>query len=189
MRLSLLGIGLAAAVLAPPALAFPSGPGTCVAEPMAVTGMFSRPRNDPGLGPYSLVLDVMATAYIPGGDHMITLISDDGSDFTGYLVYVETAMGTRVGTFDKTDPNVGSPVAACPDDPDATASHTLMGPLSETGMTIPWTAPATDLGPLFVRAIVLGGSRGNLASQAFFFPSALELSADTTFIFGDGFEE
>ncbi|MDX1570486.1 MAG: Reeler domain-containing protein [Xanthomonadales bacterium] len=139
--------------------------------------MNNRTRNPPGEGPYSVSLDTLSETYTPGAEHGVTIASADESVFNGLLIYAETMLGERVGRFDKSDEFVGSPTVGCPGDPDATASHAFAGPLSATTLTIPWTAPDQDVGPIVFRSIVLGGSRGDIASQAFYFPEEPALTA------------
>ncbi len=182
----------AALFLAMPAhrpAAFASGPGTCIAEASAITGMGSRTRNLPGAGPFQLMFDMGGTTYIPGEVHMISVFATDASEFNGFLVYGETTMGARVGTFDKSDNNIGSPVVTCPDSPEATASHTSLGPTAVTEIIIPWTAPASDVGTIDLRSIVLSGARRSRDDQEFFFPTVLTLTPGAPdVVFGDGFE-
>ncbi|MEM9184813.1 MAG: reeler domain-containing protein [Pseudomonadota bacterium] len=169
--------------------AFASGPGTCIAEASAITGMGSRTRNLPGAGPFQVMFDMGGTTYVPGQTHMISVFATDVSEFNGFLVYGETTMGMRVGSFDKSDGNIGSPIVTCPDAPEATASHTSLGPAATTEIIIPWTAPATDVGSIELRSIVLSGARGSRGGQEFFFPAVLTLTAGPPdLVFGDGFE-
>ncbi|MEM6574997.1 MAG: hypothetical protein AAF736_12045, partial [Pseudomonadota bacterium] len=113
----------------------------------------------------------------------------DVSDLNGFPVYGDTTTGMRDGSFDKRDGTLGSPIVTCPDAPEATASHTSLGPAATTEIIIPWTAPATDVGSIELRSIVLSGARGSRGGQEFFFPAVLTLTAGPPdLVFGDGFE-
>jgi hypothetical protein len=159
------------------ASAFPNGSGTCEATAASITGMQGRPRSAAGTGPFVITSDMMGTTYTPGAVHMLAIVSTDSSTFTGLLLYGETMLGARAGSFDKSDAFVGSPATNCPGDLAATISHTNSGPVSENVLMIPWTAPATDVGPVTFRSIVLAGTRNDIANQTFFFPPELVLTA------------
>jgi len=169
--------GLAALMTAGEASAFASGSGTCTASAATITGMQTRTRNAPGEGPFSVVVDMMNSTYTPGAEHMVAITSSNAQTFTGLLIYAETTSGMRVGAFDKSDSFIGSPSTSCPGDTAAAASHTSFGPASETTVMIPWTAPATDVGTITFRSIVLGGTRGSTGQQQFYFPDPVELTA------------
>ena len=165
----------------PTAHGFAGGAGTCevTANFSTITSMNSRTRNE-NPGNYTVTSNM--ETYTPGQSLDLTLA---GPTFTGVMFSVVDGSGTAVGTF-----GTDAQVRGC-NGTGMSVTHTS-GFGSVMSKTLTWTAPATDVGPVYVLGYVLSGTRGNTASQEFFRfvrddDSALEILPPD--IFTDGFEE
>lgn len=183
MRYSFLATGLIAglvAVAANPAHAFSAGSGTCIASAAAAAPMGAAQS---GSGGYALALSagagVPASQYVPGAN--ATLELSGTLSFKGLLVYAEDAQGNRVGGFASFNLLQFRLLDGCGGATDSTLTHNS-GLFRTLPQTFTWRAPATNVGPITFRAIVLRGF-----NDYFVFASAPVTAFDER-IFTNGFE-
>jgi hypothetical protein len=183
MRHSLLAAGLFVglmAVVANPAHAFSSGSGTCTASAASASPMGVAQS---GNGGYALGLTngagVPVSQYVPGAN--ATLELSGTLSFKGLLVYAEDAQGNRVGGFASFNLLQFRLLDGCGGDTDSTLTHNS-GLFRTLPQTFTWRTPATNVGPITFRAIVLRGF-----NDYFVIASAPATAFDER-IFTNGFE-
>lgn len=135
--------------------AFSTGSGTCVATAAAAAQMGTPSA---GTGDYAFSLSAGPTLptnrYLPGQPATLTLSGTQ--PFKGLLLYAEDAQGNRVGGFTSFNLMAFRLIDACPGPADATLTHNSSVPKAPS-QAFTWAAPATDVGPVTFRAIVLRG--------------------------------
>jgi hypothetical protein len=144
-----LGLALALAAAAQgPAHAFSSGSGTCSATLAAAMPMGMGTL---GTGGYSVAL--AGGGYVPGQPVTVTLSHVSNQAFKGLLIYAADSQGNRVGSFAPTATLQNMP-ACSPEDAHLTHTSAV---LKTVPLTLTWTPPATDVGPVTFNQIVLLG--------------------------------
>lgn len=152
--------------------AFSSGSGTCNASLMA-----AAPMGAGTLGTGGYAISMPNGPWTPGQSSVVRL-SGPGL-FKGLLMYATNSSGTRVGSF-----AINNGYRSMPECSGSMPTETFTHG-SSISKSVPvdftWTAPATDVGPITVNAIVLLGF-----NSYFVFVSAPISSGDR--VFGNGFE-
>ncbi len=138
------------------AAAFPTMSGTCstsgiMAALNAMGGRSSLSGDDA-----RVVAQVDAPFYVPGEPIMISIVPTSmlAGTINGVLMYVENQAGDRIGLFDVSGTNLLQPLTSCPGADGATITHTIdLSPTGVATLSVPWTAPDEDVGPIVVRLI------------------------------------
>lgn len=163
-----------------PALAFSAGSGTCVASAASAAPMGTASA---GTGGYAFSLSAGATVpadrYLPGQPATLTLSGTTA--FKGLLLYAEDTQGNRGGGFSSFNLLGYRLIDTCPGPTDATLTHNS-ALLKTPGPTFTWVAPATDIGPVTFKAIVL------LGFNSYFVLSGPTVTAVSDVVYANGFE-
>ena len=137
--------------------AFSNGSPVCDVEADYSNNSMNRPKFQNG-GAYTL--ETNSDFYLFGDFLEITI---SGPEFTGLVVEVENAAGTRLGTFDfMNEPGIRD----C-DGGAMSATHTN-NHNNQTSRTLFWVPPAGVYEDMYVQAYVLKGTRGNTSAQEFY---------------------
>ncbi|KNE65729.1 hypothetical protein AMAG_19200 [Allomyces macrogynus ATCC 38327] len=140
--------------------ALPNGAPACAINVQKITAGMGEPQGDRN---FKHVLQASSVEYEPGKPLSLTVISTNGAIKThkGLLLYVEPASGAkeRIGQF-KIPTGFKSNVDKCAAlqikaGADSIITHDSPAD-KPLGTAIEWTAPATDMGDLVIRAVVAG---------------------------------
>jgi hypothetical protein len=131
--------------------AHPTGSGTCLAD--ANSEFMAWKSHHPGeTGDFQMEFSV--AGYRPGEPLTVLVSHQDTEQFVGFVLYAEDAGGLRVGQFATgfgwTD--VGNLDGTC-----AGQGHTIThaGAIPRDTLSVEWTPPVADSGPLLFKALIL----------------------------------
>ena len=154
-----------------PAQAFSGGSGTCDA-----TLASAMPMGTGTIGTGGYAVSLADGRYVPGQATTVTLSHVSDQAYKGLLIYAADSQGNRVGTF--TAPAGFRNMPACTP-ANAHLTHTT-SMFKTVPLTLTWTPPATDVGPITFNQIVL------LGFNSYFVFVSPPFAAER--LFGNGFE-